>query len=113
MPIPELERRRVEKALEQFCERVPPAIRHLLTYRYHFRGTAVLLAERRPHFQDRTRHTDHVFAKFVYSSSVGGWSLRWRDRYGKWHLYEGFEDVPHFRDLLREMETDPTGIFLG
>lgn len=24
-----------------------------------------------------------------------------------------FERVPHFRDVLREVETDPTGIFLG
>jgi hypothetical protein len=113
MAIPELERRRVERALDRFCERVPPAIRSKLTYEYQFRGNAVFLAERRPHFQDGTRHTEHVFAKFVYRPAVGGWSLRWSDRNGRWHMYEGFEDVPHFRDALREVERDPTGIFLG
>ncbi|MGH9336917.1 MAG: DUF3024 domain-containing protein [Vicinamibacteria bacterium] len=113
MPIPELERRRVENALERFCERVPPAMRSMLTYTYQFRGNAVFLAERRPHFQDRTRHTEHEFAKFVYSPTVGGWSLRWRDRNGKWHLYRRFNDVSDFRDVLREVESDPTGIFLG
>jgi hypothetical protein len=30
-----------------------------------------------------------------------------------WRVYEGFEDVPHFRDLLREVETDLAGIFSG
>lgn len=113
MPIPELERRRVERALETFCERVPLHIRPELTYEYRFRGNAVTLLERRHHFQDRTRHTEHVFAKFVYSPTVGGWSLKWRDRNAKWHAYEGFDNVPHFRDALRQVEADPTGIFLG
>jgi Protein of unknown function (DUF3024) len=113
MPIPELERRRLERDLEKFCERVPPAIRSKLTYQYRFRGNAVFLEERRPHFLDRTRHAEHAFAKFLYSPTVGGWSLRWRDRNGRWHAYEGFENVPHFRDVLREVENDPRGIFFG
>jgi DUF3024 family protein len=84
-----------------------------LAYEYLFRGNAVFLSERRPYFQDRTRHTDDVFAKFVYSPATGGWSLKWRDRNGRWHAYKGFEDVPHFRDALHEVDNDPTGIFLG
>ena len=87
-----------------FCERVPPQIRPELTYEYRFRGNAVTLLERRPHFQDRTRHTEHVFAKFVYSPTIGGWSLKWRDRNAKWHAYEGFDNVPDFRDARRQVE---------
>jgi hypothetical protein len=113
MPIPELERARVERALDKFCERVPPAIRKELSYEYRFRGNEVVLIERRPDFQDPTRHTEHPFAKFVYSPTIGGWSLKWRDRNLRWHPYEGLQDVPHFRDVLREVEADPTGIFLG
>jgi hypothetical protein len=113
MPIPELERRRVERALDKFCERVPLAVRSQLTYEYRFRGNAVVLLERRPHFQDRTRTTEHLIAKFVYSPTIGGWSLKWRDRNERWHAYEGFADVPHFRDVLREVEADPTCIFFG
>ena len=113
MPIPELERARVERALDRFCDRVPAAIRWELSYEYRFRGKAVVLVERRPHFQDRSRHTEHAFAKFVYSPTVGGWSLKCSDRNGRWHAYEGFQDVPRFLDALREVEADPTGIFLG
>ena len=113
MPIPELERRRVERALDRFCERVPPHVRPELMYEYRFRGNAVTLMERRPHFQDRTRWTEHAFAKFVYSPTIGGWSLKWCDRNAKWHIYEGFDNVPQFRDALREVEADPTCIFLG
>jgi hypothetical protein len=113
MAIPQLELARVERALYKFCDRVPPAVRVELMYEYRFRGNAVVLLERRPHFQDRSRHTEHAFAKFVYSPTIGGWSLKWSDRNGRWHAYEGFQDVPHFRDALREVEADPTGIFLG
>lgn len=113
MPTPELERRRVERALDTFCGRVPLAIRAQLTYEYRFRGNAVVLHERRPHFQDQALTTEHLFAKIVYSPTIGGWSLKWRDRNERWHAYEGFADVPDFRDALREVEADPTGIFFG
>jgi len=54
-----------------------------------------------------------MIAKFVYSPTVGGWSLKCRDRNGRWHAYEGFDNAPHFRDVLRQVEADPTGIFFG
>jgi Protein of unknown function (DUF3024) len=113
MPIPELEKARVARLLDKFSERVPVAVRPELTYVYRFEGNTVLLSERRPHFKDRTRHTEHDLAKFVYSPRIGGWSLRWSDRNGRWHRYEGFDDVPSFRDVLREVEADPTCIFFG
>jgi hypothetical protein len=49
----------------------------------------------------------------VYNAKIGSWSLRWRDRNIRWHLYEGFESVPRFRDVLREVEGDPIHIFFG
>lgn len=113
MPIPQLERDRVERALEKFWNRVPEAIWPKLAYEYRLGGTSVVVLERRPHFQDRAQQTELSFAKFVYSPTVGGWSLKWSDRHGRWHAYEGFQNVPHFRDLLREVEADPTGIFFG
>lgn len=113
MPIPELEQARVERALAKFCDRVPPGARAELVYEYRFSGNAVVLVERRPHFQERGRYTERSFAKFVYSPTVGGWSLKWSDRHGRWHVYDGFQNVAHFRDVLREVEADPTGLFLG
>ena len=113
MPIPELELARVRRALDRFCDRVPPAIRSKLTYLYTIERNAVVLVERRPHFRDPARHTEHQFAKFVYNARTGSWSLRWRDRNSRWHRYEGFESVPHFREVLGEVEDDPTHIFFG
>jgi len=51
MPIPELERRRVERALENFCERVPVHIRRELMFEYRFRGDAVTLQSAVPIFR--------------------------------------------------------------
>lgn len=113
MPIPELEVARVTRLLAKFCERVPVAARSELAYVYRFERNAVLLYECRPLFNDRSKQVELTVAKFVYSPRIGGWSLRWSDRNEKWHRYEGFENVSHFRDVLREVEADPTGIFFG
>ena len=71
------------------------------------------LLKRRPHFQDASRHSELVIAKFVYSPTIGAWSLKWRDRNERWHPSEGFEQMPHGGDALREVEADAIGIFLG
>jgi hypothetical protein len=113
MPIPELERRRVERALDRFRERVPVEIRDQLRYEHRFSGNAVLLVERRPSFRDPAVFTELAVARFVYSPTIGGWSLRWRDRHSRWHRYEGFENRPTFQELLDEVQRDPTGIFFG
>lgn len=113
MPIPELEMARVKRALDKFCDRIPIHVRPELTNCYRVIGNSVVLVERRPHYRERGRYTEHEFAKFVYSPRVGSWSLRWRDRNSRWHAYEGFQNRPHFRDVLAEVECDPTGIFLG
>lgn len=113
MPIPKLELARVTRALDKLCGRIPMHLRAELTNLYRHSGNAIVLIERRPHFVDRSRHTEHPVAKFVYNQRVGSWSLRWRDRNGRWHAYDGFQNVPHFRDVLAEVVADPTGIFFG
>ena len=113
MPIPELERRRVERALDQFAARVPEEIRDQLRYEYQFSGNSVVLVERRPSFRDPSTYTEFLVARFVYSPGIGGWSLRWRDRHDRWHRYEGYENRPTFHEVLAEVMRDPTGIFFG
>jgi len=113
MAIPDVERQRVERAVRRFCDRVPVEIRSQVAYESRFRGNAVLLLERRPYFEDPTTIIEHPVARFVYGPTTGTWSLRWPDRNGRWHAYEGFQDVADFSELLREVERDPTGIFPG
>ena len=113
MPIPELELARVKRALDRFCDRIPLHVRPELTNLYRFKGNSVVLIERRPYFRDRTRHTEHEFAKFVYNQrqlvagpcagaiGTGLARLRWVP-----------EGAPSSRRAA-EVASDPTGIFLG
>lgn len=43
----------------------------------------------------------------------GVWTLYWRDRNLKFHLYEEVEPTSSIEDLLGEIERDPTAIFWG
>jgi hypothetical protein len=113
MAIPELEAARVRLALENFCKSVPAAIQSELSYEYRVEGNTVMLLERRPRFDNPRESTELEIAKFVYRPRIGGWSLRWSDRNGRWHRYEGFENHPRFSDVLAEVRADPTGIFFG
>lgn len=113
MAIPELEMRRVEAVLATFCDRVPPHARSQLWYVWKVRGNALTLAECRPHFLDKSRTTENPFARLVFDPASHTWSLRWCDRNGRFHAYEGFQGVRRFEDLLAEVDRDPTGIFFG
>ena len=75
MAIPELERERAARALRHFCEKVPLEIRGELTHDFRFVRSDVHLLEYRSHFQDKSRQTEHVVAKFRYSAKRGCWTL--------------------------------------
>jgi hypothetical protein len=96
--MPALERARVERALDKFCDRVRRDSFRIGCVR--IRGNAVVLLERRPHFRDRTRHTEQLFAKFVYlvRPLVGGPSGGQTETAVGMHT-KGSRDVPHFRDV--------------
>ena len=113
MAIPELEKRRVAKILDEFCDRVPVAIRDKLSNLWKVRGNQVTLYERRPHWDDPTEFGESPFARFVYDPESNSWTLRCFDRNEKTHIYPGFERVRNFQDLVDEVRDDPTGIFLG
>lgn len=114
LAIPELELARVEKRLEAFCDRVPPHVRDQLWYDWRVRGNQVTLSERRPAWRGGSGEiTIHEFARFRYDPASHSWMLKWADRNGRFHPYEGFEKVRSFDRLVAEVEADPTGIFLG
>ncbi len=113
MPIPEMELKRAERSLSAFCERVPPEIRHQLSYHWTISRNQITLLEKRPHLFHPDEFTNMEVARFQYRVTRGTWTLKWADRNGRFHIYEGFEDRKQFRTLLQEVEKDPTGIFFG
>jgi hypothetical protein len=112
--IPELELKRASVHLGEFCGRVPPGIRDQLCYHWKVRGNQITLFERRPTWQGKPgQFTDLSFARFQFDPTTHNWTLKWSDRNGRFHPYEGLESVRSFKRLVEEVDADPTGIFLG
>lgn len=52
-------------------------------------------------------------ARLRYVKSRKEWSLYWRDRHEKFHLYDRVGPTPTIQILLEEIDADPTSIFWG
>lgn len=116
MAIPELEMARVRKRLQVFCDRVPPHARDKVWYDWRVRGNQVTLAEIRPAWWDDAKPgevTTHEFARFQYDPTSGSWMLKWADRNGRFHPYEGMERVGSFGRVVDEVDADPNHLFFG
>ncbi len=114
MAIPELVRRRCERELTKLYDaRVPVVVRHKIELEYSFRGNDVVLFERRPPWRGEGEWSKSKVARFKYEPESKTWSLYCVDRNGRWHLYEGFEQVKVFEELVSEVDSDPTAIFWG
>ena len=52
-------------------------------------------------------------ARLSYVKQRNEWALYWADRNGRFQRYWESDPSPHVRDLLAEIDTDPTCIFWG
>jgi len=112
--IPELELARVRKRLDRFCDRVPPHARNEISYHWKARGNQITLFERRPAWRGEPGEvTDLSFARFQFDPGAHVWTLKWSDRNGRFHPYDGFEGLRSFDALVDEVDADPTCIFFG
>jgi Protein of unknown function (DUF3024) len=57
--------------------------------------------------------TRFPIARLRYTKATREWSLYWRDRHLRSHLYDWITSSPRIDDLLREIDRDPIGIFWG
>lgn len=114
MALPELTKKKVETTLTSFCNaRVPPHVRDKVRLTYTFRGQTVALVEERPVYNDPSRWTHGPVAQFKFDLTMKTWTLYYRDRNLKWHLYDRVKPSRTFNHLLKEVDSDPTGIFWG
>jgi hypothetical protein len=113
MPIPEFERQRIVKLLEQFGERkFSPRIRDKVRLKVKARGVDVIVLECRRNIRDRTLETEHPIARFHYGRD-GRWRLFWLRHTGRWYAYENVGPSKDPVRVVRELENDPTNIFWG
>lgn len=114
MSLPEFTRKQIEKTLDAYCDnRVPLHVRDKLRLKYVFRADSVSLYEERPVWNNPTEFTQGMVAQFRFDAKAKSWTLYWRDRNSKWHVYDRISPSKVFDDLLAEVDKDPTGIFWG
>ena len=114
MPIPDDVRAVVEPRLDRYClDRVPAHVRDRVRLGYMIKGMTVTLFEERPHFEVSSVWTRTGIARIRYSKTHLTWTLYWPDRNAKWHVYDNLPSSANFERVLKEIDSDPTGIFWG
>ncbi|HEX9657632.1 MAG TPA: DUF3024 domain-containing protein [Bacteroidota bacterium] len=113
MPLPKAVREEVEPIITEYCaKRVPEHAWRQVKMGFDVRGDAITLFEERPHWQNPDHWIKSPIAKFRYDQKIRKWSLFCADRNSRWHNYQA-KPTTNIQVLLREVDSDPTGIFWG
>lgn len=109
MALPEIEQQRVDELLGQLCGQ--RTIRDHVKLLYDTKGNRVTLTESRPLFIDPTIWNEVKIAQFEYNPESLNWILYWYDRKNRRQPYPTGRNRDTLEKLVREVNTDPTGIF--
>ena len=110
MPLPEIEKHRVDKLISKYCvDRIPPHSRDQIKLIYKINRNKVILYEARPYFDDPTKWREMPVAQFEYCMTTKSWSLFGYNRNSKrLPCSTGTLDK-----LIKDLDKDQTGIFWG
>lgn len=110
--LPELDIARVRRWCQQ---RVPEHVRSQVKVECDVTPRHLTIVECRPPWrQDMSAEwTRFPIARLRYTKATRQWSLYWRDRHLRFHLYDRITPSARIDDLLREIGCDPTAIFWG
>src|SRR5271157_1797224 len=102
----------VENKLKIYCEnRIPEEARDQVKMNYEIKGNKITLYEERPRWTGEGPWTKMAIAQIRYNEEKENWTIYWRDRNEKWHLYTEIKPRKNIEDNLKEIDKDPTGIF--
>lgn len=110
--LPELDVARVQR----WCAaRVPEHARHQVRVECDTAPRHLTIVQRRaPWREDYGPQWSSVpIARLRYTAASKSWTLYWRDRNLRFHLYDLVTPSPRVEDLLAEIDRDSTGIFWG
>ena len=113
--VPDLDLARVRKWVDGRNAALPSRARGLIRYEINVSPWAVTVLECRPPWSGDmgTEWTRFPICRFRYTKTRSEWSLLWRDRNLRFHVYDLVRPTPHIDELIREVERDPTCIFWG
>jgi hypothetical protein len=114
MPLPPEIRDEVNAKLRGYCEnRVPAHLRDEIRVGFEVRGNSVTLFEERPYWRDKNKWSHTVVAQFRFDPTNCRWTLFCADRNSKWHRLPDPQPSKSIDALLKEVDSDSTGIFWG
>ena len=115
MSFTDLERKRIEKALDAFLEkrRPPVHIRPQLDLGYRITEQSVELFEIRPQWNDPSKIHEHSFAKATFVKARKIWKIFWMRANLKWYPYEPNPITASIEDFLAIVDADKHGCFFG
>lgn len=110
--LPELDIARVRRWCQQ---RVPEHARSQVKVECDVTPRHLTIVECRPPWRQdiSAEWTRFPIARLRYTKATRQWSLYWRDRHLRFHLYDRTTPSARIDDLLREIDCDPTAIFWG
>jgi hypothetical protein len=109
MALPESEQLIVDELLGELCER--RSVEAQVKVQHDIRGSRVTLTESRPLFIDPATWNEIKVAQLEYSQEPPHWTLFWYDRKNRRQPYPTGRNRDTLEKLIREVDSDPTGIF--
>lgn len=115
MALNDIEKKRIEKAVNAFMEKFRPAphIRLELDYGYKISDQSIELFEIRPQWDNPKIRHESPFAKATFVRTKGKWKVFWRRADLKWHIYPPLPEVRAIEDFLSAVEKDEYHCFFG
>ncbi len=114
MAIPPLQRQLAEKQIEYYCKtKIPKEVQNEIQLKYSVRGNSFTLMESRPKWDDDSEWIDMKIAKMTFDIKSMKWKLYWSNQHQKFFSYDGLSPKTEIKDLLKEIDEDPTCIFWG
>ena len=112
MTLPELDIARVQRWCAAWA---PEHARHQVRVECQVAPRQITIVERRapPHEGAGSEWTSFPVARLRYTAADKSWTLYWRDRNLRFHLYGRLAASNRIDDLLSEIDRDPTCIFWG
>jgi len=115
MALNDLERKRLEKAADEFvAARRPPAhLRQELDLAYRIAGQSVEIFEIRPAYWDPAQMLENSVAKATYVRRADEWRIYWQRADLKWHRYEPHPTARTIEEVLTVVGEDRYCCFFG
>jgi hypothetical protein len=113
--LPDLDVARARRFVEERNAEMPFDARDQVRYELNIGPSSLTIVECRPPWREDygPDWTRLAVARLRYVKARREWSLYWRDRHEKFHLYDEAAPTPSIQTLLDEVEADPTSIFWG